>query len=85
MQKRNHKNMPTLPFKISKAEIDKLSYERYAYPQPMVQKRIFAVYLKMEFNYDKRLIGLITGLHSLQHGYFLDKCVQRKRVWRAAD
>ena len=63
MQKRNHKNMPTLPFKISKAEIDKLSYERYAYPQPMVQKRIFAVYLKMEFNYDKRLIGLITGLH----------------------
>ena len=55
--------MPTLPFKISEAEIEKLSYERYAYPQPVVQKRIFAVYLKMEFNYTNRLIGLITGLH----------------------
>ncbi len=55
--------MPTLPFKISKAEIEKLSYERYAYPQPVVQKRIFAVYLKMEFNYTNRSIGLITGLH----------------------
>ncbi len=55
--------MPVLPFKISKAEIEKLSFERYAYPQPVVQKRIFAVYLKMEFNYTNRLIGLITGLH----------------------
>ncbi len=55
--------MPTLPFKISEAEIEKLSYERYAYPQPMAQKRIFAVYLKMAFNYNNRLIALITGLH----------------------
>jgi transposase len=55
--------MPTLPFKISKAEIEKLSYERYAYPQPMIQKRIFSVYLKMVFNYNNRLIGLITGIH----------------------
>jgi hypothetical protein len=55
--------MPAFPFKISKAEIEKLSYERYVYPQPVVQKRIFAVYLKMEFNYTNRLIGLITGLH----------------------
>jgi len=36
-------NMPTLQFNISTAEIEKLSYERYAYPDPMVQKRIFAV------------------------------------------
>lgn len=55
--------MPTLSFKVSKAEIEKLSYERYAFPQPIIQKRIFAVYLKMEFNYTNRVIGLITGLH----------------------
>jgi transposase len=56
-------NMPTLPFKISRAEIEKLSYERYAYPQPMIQKRIFAVYLKVTSKYTNEAIGLITGLH----------------------
>lgn len=55
--------MPTLPFNISEAEIEKLSYERYAYPQPMIQKRIFAVYLKATLNYSNQAIGLITGLH----------------------
>ncbi len=55
--------MPTLPFKISRAEIEKLSYERYAYPQPMIQKRIFAVYLKVTSKYTNEAIGLITGLH----------------------
>ena len=34
--------MPTLKFNLSEAEIEKLNYERYAYPDPMVQKRIFA-------------------------------------------
>ncbi len=63
--------MPTLPVKISKAEVDKLSYERYAYPQPMVQKRISAVYLKMEFNYDNRFISLITGLHYNMVGFWI--------------
>ncbi len=55
--------MPTLPFKVSKAEIEKLSYERYAYPHPMIQKRIFAVYLKAALNYSNNTIGLITGMH----------------------
>lgn len=55
--------MPTLSFNISKAEIEKLSYERYAYRQPMIQKRIFAVYLKADLNYSNQMIGLITGLH----------------------
>jgi len=40
------KNMPSLIFNISEAEIEKLSYERYSYPDPMVQKRIYAVWLK---------------------------------------
>lgn len=55
--------MPTLPFKISKAEIERLSYERYGYPHPMIQKRIFAVYLKATLDYSNHTIGLITGMH----------------------
>jgi len=39
-------NMPSLKFNLSEAEIEKLNYERYAFPDPMVQKRIHAVYLK---------------------------------------
>ena len=55
--------MPTLSFKISDAEIEQLNYERYAYPQPMVQKRIFTVYLKAITRFSNSTIGLITGLH----------------------
>ena len=55
--------MPTLHFNISEAEIDKLIYERFAYPHPMIQKRIFSVYLKAALNYFNSTIGLITGLH----------------------
>ena len=55
--------MPTLQFNISKAEIEKLSYERYAYPDPLVQKRIFAVYLKATLGWNNSLIGLAVGLH----------------------
>lgn len=63
--------MPTLPFNISKAEIDKLNYERYHYPQPMIQKRIFSVYLKAELNYSNSTIGLITGLHANIVSYWI--------------
>ena len=55
--------MATLSFKISETEIEKLSYERFAYPHPMIQRRIFAVYLKAALNYSNHTIGLITGLH----------------------
>lgn len=56
--------MPTLSLNVSEAEIEKLSYERYAYPQPMIQKRIFSVYLKAVFTFSNQDIGLITGLHA---------------------
>lgn len=55
--------MTTLPFKISQAEIEKLNYERFAYPHPMIQKRIFAVYLKATLNFPNQIIGLIADLH----------------------
>ena len=55
--------MPALQFNISKAEIEKLSYERYAYPDPIVQKRIFAVYLKATLGWNNSIIGHAVGLH----------------------
>src|SRR5665213_1960868 len=55
--------MPTLQFNISEAEIEKLNYERYAYPDPLIQKRIFAVYLKATFGWNNSIIGQTVGLH----------------------
>jgi transposase len=63
--------MPTLPFKISEAEIEKLSYERYAYPDPLIQKRIFAVYLKAALGWTNSSIGKVVGLHFNMVGYWL--------------
>ena len=71
--------MPTLLFNVSEADIERLRYERYAYPHPMIQKRIFALYLKVVSDYSDQQIGFITGLHAntvsrwisvyQQHGY----------------
>ena len=55
--------MPTLKFNLSETEIEKLNYERYAYPDPMVQKRILAVYLKATLGWNNSIIGQIVGLH----------------------
>ena len=63
--------MPTLRFDISKAEIDKLNYERFSYPHPMIQKRIFSVYLKAALSYSNSTIGLITGLHPNSVAYWI--------------
>jgi transposase len=55
--------MTTPVFNISQADIEKLRYERFAYPHPLIQKRIFALWLKAELNYSNQTIGVITGLH----------------------
>lgn len=55
--------MPALKFNFSEAEIEKLNYERYTYPDPMVQKRIFAVYLKATLGWNNSIIGQTVGLH----------------------
>lgn len=57
-------NMPTLSIKFSQADLEKLSYERYAYPDPLIQKRLFSVYLKAVSSYSNPDIGFITGLHA---------------------
>lgn len=55
--------MSTPSFNLSEAEIEILSYERYAYPHPMIQKGIFSVYLKAVTRFSHQDIGLIIGLH----------------------
>lgn len=52
-----------LQIKISEAEIQRLNYERYKYPCPVVQKRFHAVYLKATNLMTNEMIGKIVDLH----------------------
>ena len=56
----NQKDM--LQIKISKAEIQRLNYERYHYPCPIVQKRIQSVYFKT-LGMSNKMIAKLTGLN----------------------
>jgi transposase len=69
--------MPALLFNLSEAELDRLRYERYAYPHPMIQKRIFSVYLKAISTYCNQEIGLITGLHANTVAHWITVYEQR--------
>jgi len=48
---------------LSMAEIQKLNYERFHYPCPIVQKRLTAVYIAATMEFSSSLIGLMSGLH----------------------
>jgi len=63
--------MSTFSINISQAEIELLNYERFAYPQPIIQKRILSVYLKEAFNYTNQSIGLIADLHPNTVSYWI--------------
>ena len=52
-----------LPINLSETEIQRLNYERYYYPCPMVQKRIHAVYIKATTNMTHVMIGRLTGMN----------------------
>lgn len=52
-----------LQIKISKAEIQRLNYERYYYPCPIVQKRIHAIYIKATTVMSNAMIGTLIGLN----------------------
>ena len=51
-----------LQLNLSKAEIQRLNYERFYYPCPIIQKRIHAVYMKATVKATNTTIGLLTGL-----------------------
>jgi len=59
----NQNSKGMLQIKISIAEIQKLNYERYKYPCPIVQKRLHAVYLKATTAMSNEMIGKIVDLH----------------------
>jgi transposase len=51
------------PINISETEIQRLNYERFYYPCPMVQKRIQAVFMKATTRLSNVAIGQLTDLH----------------------
>lgn len=52
-----------LQLNLSKAEIQRLKYERFYYPCPIVQKRLHAVYMKATVEASNTTIGHLTGLN----------------------
>lgn len=51
-----------LQINLSDAEIQRLNYERFYYPCPIIQKRFHAVYMKATFEISNTMIGHLTGL-----------------------
>ena len=51
-----------LTLHISEADIERLSYERYTYPCPLIQKRLFSLYLKSQGVYNHGQIADIVGV-----------------------
>ena len=57
-------NQPTtdmLQLNLSDAEIQRLKYERYHYPCPIVQKRIDMVYYKATLGISNKMVAKIIG------------------------
>jgi transposase len=48
---------------LPEQEIQRLNYERYHYPCPVVQKRLHAVYLKAALSYSNEFIATIVDSH----------------------
>lgn len=58
---------------LSQADIERLNYERFHYPSPMVQKRLHAVYLKYTLGGSNPFIGLIGDLHCNSVRYWVQR------------
>ena len=65
-----------LPINLDGAEIQRLNYERYHYPDAMVQKRIQAVYLKIITGLSNEQIGVLADLNRDSVGYWTNRYVQ---------
>lgn len=60
-----------LPQNPSKAEIQRLNYERYHYPCSTVQKRLHAVYYKATTGMSNKMIGILTDLNRDSVGFWI--------------
>jgi len=52
-----------LQINISETEIQRLNYERFHYPCPIVQKRMHIIYFKSVTNMSNTMIGQLAGVH----------------------
>lgn len=57
---------------LSTSESDKLNYERYHFPDPVIQKRLHAVYLKATFKKSNEEIGRIVDASRNSIAQWLD-------------
>jgi hypothetical protein len=48
---------------LDSEELARLNYERYYYPCPLVQKRLYSVYIKTNSNLSNKEVCHITGAH----------------------
>lgn len=55
--------MPSLKFNLREAEIGKLNCNRYSFHDPILHKRIHAVYLKATLGWSNLIIGQVVGIH----------------------
>lgn len=69
-------NDDMLQLNLSESEIQRLNYERYHYPVPMIQKRIHAVYVKANTVMSNKVVGGIVGLSRNQVGKWI-RCYQQ--------
>lgn len=49
--------------KLSSEELNKLNYERYHYPCPIVQKRFHCIYIKATMGYSNEKTGHLMDAH----------------------
>ena len=61
-----------LQINISNTEIQRLNYERFYYPCPIVQKRIHVVYFKSITCMSDTMIGQLAGVHRHSVKYWVD-------------
>lgn len=63
--------MPALQLRVSEADLERLRYERFTYPQVMVQKRLHAVYIKATTSLSNLSIGRLVDLHANTVGHWV--------------
>lgn len=51
-----------ITLEISKTDLEKLNYERFYYPSPLIQKRLHALYLEGQNRYSRSEIATILGI-----------------------
>lgn len=65
-----------LQLNLGETEIQRLNYERYYYPDVIVQKRMQAVYIKSVTNLSNEMTGVLAGLNRDSVSYWVKRYQQ---------